>query len=68
MLQRKSAENLEEPLSNVYWNYMKDLRNVIDSDEILSGLPRFLDVALAMQTARSAMGAAQDPTQVIFQF
>ncbi|KAK6999154.1 hypothetical protein BgiMline_008782 [Biomphalaria glabrata] len=63
MLQRKSAENLEEPLSNVYWNYMKDLRNVIDSDEILSGLPRFLDVALAMQTARSAMGAAQDPTQ-----
>ncbi|KAH9519033.1 hypothetical protein Btru_008947 [Bulinus truncatus] len=63
MLQRKAAENLDEPLNNIYWDYMKDFRNVLDSDEILSGLPRFLDVALAMQSARSAMGAVEDNHQ-----
>ncbi|CAL1537572.1 unnamed protein product [Lymnaea stagnalis] len=63
MLQRKAAENLDEPLTSVYWEYMRSLRNVIDSEEILSGLPRFQDVALAMQNSRSAMGAVDNSHQ-----
>ncbi|XP_059139493.1 uncharacterized protein LOC131927729 [Physella acuta] len=64
MLQRKAAENLGEPLNNVYWEYMKNLREVLDSEEILSGLPRFQDVALAMQNSRSAMGADDSSIQL----
>lgn len=64
MLQRKSTENVDVPLSSVYWEYMKSLRSVIDSEEILNSLPRFQDVAVAMLSSRSAMGTDGSSLQV----
>ncbi|XP_005094823.1 uncharacterized protein LOC101859393 [Aplysia californica] len=55
MLQRRSAETLDQSLVSVYSDYVRCLRNVLDSDEILSCVPRFQDVAQSMQNARTAM-------------
>ncbi|CAG5126848.1 unnamed protein product [Candidula unifasciata] len=64
VLQKKAIENLDQPLSSVYWEYVNSLRHILQSEEIMNSLPRFQDVMSAMQSSRTAMGADDTTHQI----
>lgn len=69
MLLRKAVEDLDKPIYNVYSDYMQALHNLLDSNSIFDGFPRYEDVAMAMQNARNAMGinSEVDPKLMLLQ-